>query len=211
MKAKNKFLFRTMVLALVLMGVATKGAMAQHALEFNFNYNINFPASADFKALVDKPAFKGFTAGLAYPITDQLRAGLSFGYNDYYQKYPRQVYENGPGSEVSAVLSNSIQQMPLLATVDYTVLKKGVVRPYIGAGVGINFISFDQYLGEFDNPANFTKLAVRGEAGILIPLSIYSSTALRIGGSYNYAPFKEYGFSNLNNWGVHAGISVPLH
>lgn len=202
---------RKIILALSLVAFTATGAVAQHSLQFNFNYNVNFPAGTDFKALVNKPAFKGFTAGFAYPILDQLRVGLSFGYNDYYQKYPRQVYSNGPGSDISAVLSNSIQQLPLLATVDYTILKKGFIRPYVGAGIGINFIGFDQYLGEFDNPVNFTKLAARGELGILIPLSNYNSTALRVGGSYNYAPFKEYGFKNLDNWGVHAGISVSLH
>lgn len=202
---------RKLTLALALVAITATGAMAQHSLQFNFNYNINFPASTDFKDLVNKPAYKGFTAGFAYPIMDQLRVGLSFGYNDYYQKYSRQVYSNGPGSDISAVLSNSIQQMPLLATVDYTILKEGFVRPYAGVGIGLNFISFDQYLGEFDNPVNFTKLGARGELGVLIPLSNYSATALRIGGSYNYAPFKEYGFKNLNNWGVHAGISIPLH
>jgi opacity protein-like surface antigen len=204
-------LFRKIAIVLALTGITATGAMAQHSLQFNFNYNVNFPAGADFKTLADKPAFKGFTAGLAYPVMDQLRIGLSFGYNDYYQKYPRQVYSNGPGSDISAVVSNSIQQLPLLVTVDYTLLKKGFIRPYVGAGAGVNFISFDQYLGEFDNPVSYTKLAVRGEAGILIPLSNYSSTALRIGGSYNYAPFKELGVNNLSNWGVHAGISVPLH
>jgi len=201
---------RKITLALALVAITTTAALAQHAVQFNFNYNVNFPATNDFKDLVNKPAFKGFTAGFAYPFTEQLRVGLSFGYNDYYQKYPRQVYSNAPGSDISAVLSNSIQQLPLLATVDYTILKGGFVRPYIGAGIGVNFISFDQYLGEFDDPVSFTKLAVRGEAGILIPLSNYSSTALRIGGSYNYAPFREYGYSNLSNWGIHAGISVPL-
>jgi hypothetical protein len=200
-----------MMLAFVLVGFITSRATAQHALQFNFNYNVNFPASSDFKALVNKPAFKGFTAGLAYPVTGQLRVGLSVGYNDYYQKYPRQLYSNGPGSDISAVLSNSIQQLPLLATIDYTILKSGFVRPYVGGGFGINFISFDQYLGEFDGPVSLTRLAARGEVGVLIPLSNYSPTALRIGGSYNYAPFREYGFSNLSNWGVHAGISVPLH
>ena len=211
MQTINRSTLRKIIVALTLLGATATPAMAQHSLQFNFSYNVNFPAGTDFKALVDKPAFKGFTAGFAYPIIDRLRVGLSFGYNDYYQKYPRQVYSNGPGSDISAVLSNSIQQMPLLATVDYTILKEGFIRPYVGAGFGINFISFDQYLGEFDNPVSFTKLAARGELGILIPLSNYSSTALRIGGSFNYAPFKEYGFADLNNWGVHAGISVPLH
>jgi outer membrane protein W len=192
----------------LIVGTAT-AAQAQHDLQFNINYNVNIP-SGSFRDLITNPAYKGFTAGLAYPVNDQLRIGLSFGYNDYYQKYPRQTYSEGAGSDISAVVSNSVQQIPVLATVDYTLLKKGFIRPYVGAGAGINFINFDQYLGEFDDPHSYARLALRGEAGILIPLSTYSTTALRIGGSYNYAPFNNYGIKDLSNWGIHAGVSFPI-
>jgi opacity protein-like surface antigen len=185
-------------------------AQAQNALQFNAAYNVNIPAGSSFRGYITNPAYKGFTAGFAYPLNSQLRLGLSIGYNDYYQKYPRQVYSNGPGSEVSAVVSNSIQQAPLLLTADYTLTKKGMVRPYVGVGAGANFISFDQYLGEFDDPHSSTGFDLRGEAGILIPIG-FSSTAIRIGGSYNYAPFNKYGVKMLDNWGIHAGISLPLH
>lgn len=184
-------------------------ARAQHELQMSLDYNVNIPTGS-FKDFVTHPAYKGFTAGLAYPLNDQLSVGLSFGYNDYYQKYPRQVYADGHGSDISAVVSNSIQQLPLLVTANYALLKKGVIRPYVGAGAGLNFIDFDQYLGEFDDPHSRTKLALRGEAGILIPLSSYSSTAIKIGGSYNYAPFNSYGVSNLDTWGLQAGIRFPL-
>jgi hypothetical protein len=198
------------VIAFLLLAVgAAAQAQYHNDLQFNVNYNVNIP-SGSFRNFITNPAYKGFTAGLAYPITSQLRVGLSVGYNDYYQKYPRQVYSEGAGSDISAVVSNSVQQMPLLATVDYTLLKKGFIRPYIGAGAGVNFVSFDQYLGEFDNPQSSAHLAVRGEAGILIPLSSYSATAIRIGGSYNYAPYNKDGISDLNNWGIHAGVSIPI-
>jgi len=204
------FIQRYGVIAFLLLAVGT-GAQAQYHndLQFNVNYNVNIPSGA-FRNFITNPAWKGFTAGLAYPITSQLRVGLSVGYNDYYQKYPRQVYSEGAGSDVSAVLSNSVQQIPLLATVDYTLLKKGFIRPYVGAGAGVNFVSFDQYLGEFDNPQSSAHFAVRGEAGILIPLSSYSATAIRIGGSYNYAPYNRDGISRLDNWGIHAGVSIPI-
>jgi len=198
------------VIAFLLLALGTAAQGQYHNdLQFNINYNVNIP-SGSFRDLIDKPAYKGFTAGLAYPITGQLRVGLSLGYNDYYRKYPRQVYSEGAGADVSAVVSNSVQQIPLLATVDYTLLKKGFIRPYVGAGAGVNFVSLDQYLGEFDNPRSSTHFAVRGEAGILIPLSSYSATAIRIGGSYNYAPYNKDGISNLDNWGIHGGISIPI-
>jgi hypothetical protein len=143
-------------------------------------------------------------------VTDRFSIGLNLGYNDYYEKYPRQVYADGKGSSISAVVSNSVQQIPVLITANYDLVNKGFIRRYIGARAGVNFIAFDQYLGEFDNPASATKLAVRGEAGLLIPLNRYSSTALRIGATYNYAPFNSYGVSNLDNWGIMAGSRFPL-
>lgn len=206
---RNQSPARLIILLLALL--AGLGANAQNEVQFNANYNINFPSGHDFRNMVKHPAYKGFTAGFSYAFDSCLRAGISVGYNDYYQKYPRQVYSNGPGSDISAVISNSIQQVPLLATIDYSILRRGTIRPYIGGGVGINFITLDQYLGEFDNPVNSTKFALRGEAGITIPLSHWRSTAIRIGGSYNYAPYHKYGIDNLDNWGVHAGITIPMH
>ena len=189
--------------------MACSAVHAQNELQMNIDYNVNIPTGA-FRNYVTHPAYKGFTAGLAYPLNDQLSLGLSIGYNDYYQKYPRQVYEDGKGSDISAVVSNSIQQLPLLITANYTLLKKGLIRPYVGAGAGLNFINFDQYLGEFDDPHSMTRLAVKGEAGFFIPLSSYSSTALKIGASYNYTPFNNYGVNNLDTWGIQAGIRFPL-
>jgi len=206
----KSFIQRYGVIAFLLLAVGTAAQAQYHNdLQFNVNYNVNIP-SGSFRNFITNPAYKGFTAGLAYPITSQLRVGLSLGYNDYYQKYPRRVYSEGAGSDISAVVSNSVQQLPLLATVDYTLLKKGFIRPYVGAGAGVNFVSFDQYLGEFDNPQSSAHFAVRGEAGILIPLSSYSGTAIRIGGSYNYAPYNRNGIRNLDNWGIHAGVSIPI-
>lgn len=195
-------------IAAILM-VSFSAAHAQNELQMNINYNVNIP-SGSFGDFIKNPAYKGFTAGLAYPLNDQLSLGLSLGYNDYYQKYPRDVYDQGKGSTISAVVSNSVQQIPLLITANYTLVKKGIIRPYIGAGAGVNFVSFDQYLGEFDDPHSLSKWALKGEAGVLIPLSSYSSTALKIGGSYNFAPFNSYGINNLDNWGIQAGVRFPI-
>jgi hypothetical protein len=204
-----KSIIKYTAVVLVVLSVSTK-SMAQHALEFTAAYNVNIPVSG-FKDYITNPAYKGFTGGLYYPFNNQFKLGLTVGYNDYYQKYPRQVYEQDKTSAVSAVLSNSIQQMPVLISANYTLTKSGFIRPYIGAAGGVNFISFDQYLGEFDSPQSMVKTLVQGEAGVLIPLSKSSPTALKIGANYNYAPFKTYGTDNLNSWGILAGIRVALH
>lgn len=196
--------------AAIIILLACPALHAQDQLQITGGYNINIPTGS-FKDYITHPGYKGFNVGLAYPINNQLSVGLSFGYNDYYQKYPRQVYDDGKGNAVSAVVSNSVQQVPLLLTANYTLVKKGFIRPYIGAGAGVDFVTFDQYLGEFDDPKTRTKWALKGEAGFYIPLSSYSSTAIKIGGSYNYMPYNSDGIKNLDTWGIEAGIRFPIH
>ncbi len=184
-------------------------AQAQHSAEFNAGYMVNIPAGA-FRDQVNQAAFRGFTAGVAYPVNEQLSIGLQLAHNDYYQKYPRQQYTLDQGTTVSAVLTNSIQQLPVMAALTYSLYKKGVVLPYIGAGAGVNFISFDQYLGEFDNPQSAIKPVFQTDAGVLIPLSKYAGTAIRVGGSYQWAPFHQLGTASLNSWGLMASFRFRL-
>jgi hypothetical protein len=199
------------VFALILL-IVCQAVNAQKNLQLNASYNINIP-SGSFRDFINKTAYTGFTVGLAYPFSDQFSLGISVSHNDFYQKFPRKLYNDGKSTTISAVITNSVQQAPLLLTGNYTFLKQGVVRPYIGAGVGINFIDFDQYLGEFDDPQSPVKFALSGEAGVFIPLNTHTCPiAIKIGGSYNYAPLDKdkYGVSNLDNWGIHAGIRIGL-
>src|SRR5690349_19473039 len=97
-------------MAAIVILLACPALHAQDKLEITGGYNVNIPAGS-FKDYVTHPGYKGFTVGLAYPINDQLRVGLSFGYNDFYQKYPRQVYDDGKSNAISSVLTNSVQQL----------------------------------------------------------------------------------------------------
>ncbi|MBS1915367.1 MAG: outer membrane beta-barrel protein [Bacteroidetes bacterium] len=200
---------RCSILFMVL-SVMYHSSFAQNIIEMNVGYDVSTPTSA-FKNYITNTSFSGFNASIDYVITSQWRVGVAFSYNDYYQKYPRAVYSEGNNTSVSAVLSNSVQQLPIMTHANYTIIDKGIVRPYVGAGAGVNFITFDQYLGEFDGPVSKAKFVAQGEAGVFIPLSHYSTTAIKIGGTYNLAAFNEYGTKNLNSWGIQAGIRFPLH
>src|SRR5882762_9566196 len=56
--------------------MAGTAAHAQHELQFNLDYNVNIPTGS-FRDFVTHPTYKGFTAGLAYPVNDQISVGLS--------------------------------------------------------------------------------------------------------------------------------------
>ena len=123
----------------------------ERELQLDLNYSIGIPSGSFKTDAVDKASFRGWTANLLYNVTDKISVGLGTGFQDFYQKYPRAVYKLSEGGEVSAVLTNSIQTIPILAEFQYRFLPHQAVQPYVGVGVGGNMIVFDQYLGEFDN------------------------------------------------------------
>ncbi len=200
--------FGFLLISIVFISVA---AHAQSRLQFSAGYDVNIPSGA-FRDFISNNAYKGFNAGLAYRISDQFDVGLDVRYNDYYQKYPRDVYSLGKGSDISAVISNSVQLLPVTIKANYIFTKQGFIRPYIAAGGGVNFISYAQYLGEFGDTKSYVKPTVTGDAGILIPFKRYNpSTALELGGGYNYTPFNYNGFKDMDTWNIHLGVKIPLH
>ena len=183
----------------------------ERALQLDLNYSIGIPSGSFKTDAVDKASFRGWTANLLYNINNHLSVGLGTGFQDFYQKYPRAVYKMTDGSDVSAVLTNSIQTVPILAEVQYRFLPGKTVQPYVGVGVGGNMIMYDQYLGEFDNSRSDFKFAARPEVGLFIPFRPDGPTGIHLFGAYNYMPYKEAGIDNLSNWGAGLGVKFALH
>lgn len=176
----------------------------------DLQYNVALPAGS-FKETVSETSFRGAQAKILYGINNQLAIGFGTGFQDFYQKVPRQLYKLSDGSDLSAVRSFSIQTIPLLAHVKYQFAPGAVVQPYAALGVGGNIISYSDMVGEFsmEEKAKFG-FAARPEAGIFIPFKKAGESGLMLGASYNIMPFKTADFTNLNNIGLHAGVSVPL-
>ena len=195
---------------LVLTYIPINARAQERELQLDLNYSIGIPSGSFKTDAVDKASFRGWTANLLYNITDKISVGLGTGFQDFYQKYPRAVYKLGEGGEVSAVLTNSIQTIPILAEFQYRFLPHNTVQPYVGVGVGGNMIVFDQYLGEFDNSKSSFKFAARPEAGVFIPFRKDGPAGIHVFGAYNYMPYKEDGVDNFNNWGAGIGVKFPL-
>jgi outer membrane protein W len=191
----------------VIMIMAVTTANAQR-LQASLGYQIAVP-TGDFSNLVGNTSFRGFNAAIMYPINDQFNVGLGVSFNDFMQKYGRQVYSTTEG-DISAVVTNSVQVTPIVAKASYSFLTSGLVRPYIGAGAGVNFISYSQYLGQFPDNKSAFKPAVVGDAGVNIPLGRAKNAGINVGATYNYLPFNYNDVKNLNNWGIHAGAFFSL-
>lgn len=198
------------IAAALFISMGINKAQAQDELQLTIGYNANMPLGG-FKDFMGKNSFRGFNGELSYPLNDRLRVGLGTFSSDYYVKYDRQIYDT-KGGAISAVRTHSLQTMPVLARVNYTFIPAAAVRPYVGVGAGFNIISFNEYLGEFNNVEHSAfKPAVSAGAGLNIPFNKTTGRAgINLGADYNFMPFNYSGIKNLNNWGAHLGVYFPL-
>ena len=200
----NKIFFSLIVFLFSAFGVkAQKGENT-----FNISYSAAFPMGS-FKNTISSNSFRGFNASVLHGVSDKVSVGLATGFQDFYQKNPRQLYKLSDGSDLSAVLTYSIQTIPVLAQVKYNFTPGGTVQPYAAIGAGANFISYTQLYGEFSDKQAKIGFAAKPELGLQIPFG-KGGAGFNIGASYNIMPFKQDGLSNLNNIGVHAGFNIPM-
>ena len=199
----SRIIFCILFIALFSFAEAQKGET-----KFSIGYNVALPMN-DFKNFVSSTSYRGFNASVLHGISDKVSAGLATGFQDYYQKNSRQLYHFSDGSDVSAVVTYTIQTIPILAEVKYNFSPAATVQPYASIGVGGNMIAYNQMFGEFGDQQSKFGFAARPEAGLLIPFKNKVS-GFSIGASYSIMPFKEGDFKNLNSLGIHAGITVPL-
>ncbi|MEO6548779.1 MAG: outer membrane beta-barrel protein [Ferruginibacter sp.] len=196
---------------LLITGFFTATSIAQQSpLKLAISYNTSTPLGTDFKNYISKTSFRGLQGSIMYNLNNDWRIGLQTSYNDFYQKYPRLVYKTTDGAEISAVLSNTLQAIPVVIKGEYSFVKNGWIKPYVGLGAGVNFINFDQFYGEFKSNRFYTKAAFSGDLGVVIPFTKSGQYAARISTSYNLSPFNEEGIKNINTWNVQAGVVFPL-
>jgi opacity protein-like surface antigen len=174
--------------------------------KLGLNYSVGIP-TGDFKNVINEASYRGWGLDVLHGVNDKLQLGLAVGFQDFYQKNDRTVYHTPDGQDISAVLTHSIQTVPVLATARYS-FSDGAIKPYIGLGAGGNIIMFRQLLGEFGETESYFKFALKPELGVQIPVA--KGASFQVGAAYNYLPFGKYDINNFNNISVKAGVSIPL-
>ena len=203
------------IIGIILLLLAGSGLFAQSGTaKLSLQYNYGIPLG-DFKNnFIANSSPRGFMGDLSFGLNYKWALGVGIGFQDYSQKYDRSVYNLAENQQVSGVLSNSIQTVPLLFKVHYTPLGgNGWIQPYISAGAGVNFVTYNQYLGEFSSyNESKGRWAAMADAGLIIPFKKWNnSTSFLLGASYNYTDFKQTDASTLTNLGLHAGFTFAIH
>jgi len=192
----------------LLIGSLNAGAQSRN-LSLRVDYSVNTPVGS-FKDAISNTSWRGWNASLMYRINNKIAVGFETGFQDFYGRYPRALYKLSDGSDISAVVTNSVQTIPLLAKAEYYFSPGAKVQPYAAIGVGGDLVTFDQYLGEFANQKSSLAFAAKPELGIFVPFKKSGEAGVNFSASYNYMPFNYNGLTNLNNWAGGIGIKFPL-
>ena len=206
----KKISFMVLIFSGIFSGVF---AQSEGRVKMKLAYNAAMPLG-DFKSsYISNTSFRGVTGEIGYWFNPKLAIGVQAGYQSYYQKYGRQVYKLDGNQTMSAVLSNTLEMMPVLVNGTFSPLAASgkLIQPYVSAGVGLNMISYTQYYGEFSNGNTHAGFTAQAGAGLMVPLgSRLNNANLQLGATYNYVPYNRNGLKNLNNAGVQVGVVFPL-
>lgn len=199
-------------LALVVCTSAVDLFAQDGKVKINLGYDYSLPLGAFKNDFIKNGSPRGFNADILYWANPKWAIGGGVGYQDFYQKYPRDMYKLSDGSDISAVVSNSLQVIPIMAKGVYSPLGGGssIVQPYLSAGAGINFINYSQYLGEFGGTEASGKFTAQGGAGIKIPFGKTRENGFLLGANYNYTPYNKNDIKNLNTVSFQAGFQFKL-
>jgi outer membrane protein W len=136
---------------------------------------------------------------------------LHLGYQSYYQKYERDIYKTGPNETTSAVVTNTMEILPVLLRGTY--FPKGgskTIQPYLSAGAGINMVTYSQYLGQFAESEVSVPIAAQAGAGVVFPIGRFNQSGIKLGATYNFATYNKNNISGLSSIGANAGVVFNL-
>jgi hypothetical protein len=186
---------------------------AQDRVKMEVGYNVSVPLGSLKSNYVSNTSFRGFTGELSFAINPKFSLGLHSGYQSYYEKLGRQLYKTGENETTSAVVTNTLEIIPLIVRGTYYPQGGATssIQPYLSGGAGVNMVSYSQYLGQFaDNQASLP-IAAEAGAGVLVPFgNRFNRSAFKIGATYNFAAYNKNNISNLSSVGAHAGIVFAL-
>ncbi|MBS1562907.1 MAG: outer membrane beta-barrel protein [Bacteroidetes bacterium] len=186
-------------------------AQEDGVMKLRLDYGPGIPVGSFRSDVVNQTAWRSYSGDLLYYINDRWAVGAASGFQDFYQKYPRQLYKGSDGSDISAVLTYSIQTVPVLAKGQFSLLSgMHTVKPYVALGVGGNLITYRQLLGEYDDSKSRFGFAATPEVGVNIAFNKFGGAGLNIAGGYNYMPLNYAGVDNINNVSVRLGINIPF-
>jgi len=124
-------------LASGLSSYAQDGNLYLQKSQMTFSYQMGFPTS-DLKDFIPENDFLGWDYEMKTMVTHNLAVGGHIGYQGFYKKYPRATYEFPQGA-ITTTIFKYYYTLPLQAIATWYFMPEGMVQPFVGMNLGINY------------------------------------------------------------------------
>jgi opacity protein-like surface antigen len=115
---------------------------------------------------VEKPSFRGLAFEYRNMVNSNIGVGFGMGYNFFYEEKDYDTYVDGNAS-ISGIQYRYLHNIPLMASVDYYFKPKTKINPFVGFGIGGNYILQRVDMGVFTSEDEAFQFAFRPEAGVI--------------------------------------------
>lgn len=169
------------IFILAILSVFAFSAYSQMKLT-SFQYSIGFGAG-NMHDYISAASFRGFTFDYRTEVKSNMAVGLDLGWNVFYDEMPDAVYEYKNITYAGKQWRYS-NHFPILAAVDYYVVKEGRIIPYAGFGMGTMYSLQNTDMGTWTFEKDAWHFAIRPEIGLLYETA--PGTGFNIVGKYYY-------------------------
>ena len=157
-------------LLLLFAFMAMAGGIARSQGFASLHYDVGIPLGKTADE-VGKVSFRGVGLDFRKVVTPGLAAGISLGWQAFYEEKDYDTYTDGTIS-LSGVQFSYLNVVPILLKADYIMGgDEDTVRPFAGIGVGTAYYERYIEMGLFASTINTWQFNLEPEVGILYQLS----------------------------------------
>jgi opacity protein-like surface antigen len=181
---------------------------------YNFYWNTTFPVG-DFHDWVSQPSPAGFGFGGRYIIKNGLTAGFDFGWQRVSKIYDSETYTRPEkGLAITARNYRFTWMVPFQAVVAYHMIPEKSISPYVGLGIGGDYMEHHLMIQEYDIYETFWDFSLTPEVGFLAKFGAFSEWGALVAFNYKWTTNKielyQRTTENLQMMNLKVGISYLI-
>jgi hypothetical protein len=153
---------------------------------YTFSWNMTFPMG-DFHDWVGEVGLAGFDIGGRYFIKNGLAAGFNISWNRVAAEYNNETYTiPDKGIAITATNYRFTWMVPFQAIVLYHFMPDKVISPYVGLGIGGDYMEHHLMIQEYDIYKERWDFSLAPEVGVLAKFGSFSNWGALVSFSYKW-------------------------
>ncbi|MFV0607081.1 MAG: outer membrane beta-barrel protein [Niabella sp.] len=174
--------------------------------EITGTYNFSNLTGNQLRDFTKDASWQGTHFEYMYNFPNKIAIGVVSGFHSFYEKRDRTTYYFQSGA-ATGVTWRYLLTIPLISTVKYN-FEGGAVKPYIGAGMGVTFVTQELDVADYEMSEQRAPFSLLAEAGLKIPVSRGASVLFNT--KYNWATYKPEHFKADNLGYITVGLGMSF-